>query len=26
VLVCFRHASDISANERVSQEPDNPLI
>jgi hypothetical protein len=26
VLVCFRHASDISANERVSQEPDNPLL
>jgi hypothetical protein len=24
VLVCFRHAPDISANARVSQEPDNP--
>jgi hypothetical protein len=26
VLVCFRHASDISANARVSQEPDNSLL
>jgi hypothetical protein len=26
VLVCFRHASDISANVCVSQEPDNPLL
>jgi hypothetical protein len=26
VLACFRHASDISANARVSQEPDNPLV
>ena len=26
VLVCFRHAPDISEDSRVSQEPDNPLL